>query len=127
MRLSLVSLHPPLASALVRNSIEAMKDDGVEEVRALIRLTHTRNSFMPHHRLSLKPNLTTWPLCHCTNLLALSARNDYTVFTSTAKMPSGLCLLFLRPISMTLQMLLLSPLPLPLILLSVVLLIALSM
>lgn len=32
VRLSLVSLHPPLASALVRNSIEAMKDDGVEEV-----------------------------------------------------------------------------------------------
>ena len=79
---------PIIASTLVRNSIEAMKQDGVEEV-CFNEAFYASDEFHPDFncRLSLKLNSTISPLYRSTNLWDSFARNAFIAFISMGRMP----------------------------------------
>lgn len=76
------------ASTLVRNSIDAMKEDGVEEVRLLIFLFPSHRQ-RHSYRSSWKRNSITMLLSLFTNPLVSYVRNGSIGFISTERTPLG--------------------------------------
>jgi hypothetical protein len=86
-----------IASALVTNSIQAMREDGVDEVSGLLfEVLHSpmsyRNAFL--HRLCSRQSLTISQHCLCTSPSDLYERKGFTDFIWTARTHSDLCWLY---------------------------------